>query len=264
VVDTTPPVLELEKLTTRIQSWEFFGAIFSRSMFPGASYPAGAHDLVDPSPLVACQPEPEARLPVGSTTVSCKASDFSGNTSAASVEIVVLGPADALESLIDTLIGFQFGNRIVNKLLTPLERARIALQKGAMPNAEKALAQFELELEKQSKKGLSSEAAAKLGSGVRLMQAGMFPHILSAIADKLRRIDAAVRALNQSAFDTLRVLLESSSGNVLVGNRTAALKDLRNAKAALADGRDKLSAKDAADLERDLDSVIASLSGPKG
>lgn len=264
VVDTTPPVLELEKLTTRIQTWEFVGALFSGSMFPGASYPAGAHDLVDPMPVAVCEPQPEARLPVGSTAVRCTATDFSGNKSAASVEIVVLGPADALQSLIDALIGLRVGVLVEGKLLTPLERARIAFEKGAMADAEKALVQFGLELQKQSKKGLSSEAAAKLGTGLQAIRLGTFPSILSAIADKLRRIASVVRALEASAFATLRAGLESAAGRLAVGDRTGALKDLRDAKAALANERDKLTVKDAADLERDLDAAIASLKGPKG
>jgi Tol biopolymer transport system component len=266
VVDSTAPVLGLEKFTERMfQTWEFIGAWFNPSLYPDADYPADAHDVVDPSPVVACTPPPGARLPVGSTMVRCTATDFSGNTTVAEVEFVVFGPIEALHALNATLreVGVIWG-QLTTKLLTPLERARIAFEKGAMANAEKALEQFELELEKQSKKGLSSEAVAKLRTGLEAIQLGTFPSILSAIAEKLRRIVVVVRALEASAFATLRAKLESAAARLALGDRTGALKDLRDAKAALADERDKLTPKDAADLERDLDTAIASLMGPKG
>jgi hypothetical protein len=263
VVDTTPPLLELEKLTTRVvQGWEFFGTSFSRSsFFPDANYPAGASDLVDPSPVVTCDPPPDARLPVGSTKVLCTATDFSGNTSIGEVELVVLGPREALERLITVLQELGLLQKFENTLLTPLERARIAYQKGAMPDAEKALEEFVLELDKQSRKGLSSEAAAKLGAGIRPMLGGVFPTGLSQNAEKLRRLH---EALGAAVLATIRVLVGSALGHTLSGDRRGALKDLRDAKAALPDVRDKLTAKDAADLERDLDAAIASLEDPKG
>ena len=48
------------------------------------TYTATATDLVDPSPLVNCTPASDSTFAVGTTQVSCSASDSRGNTSAAS------------------------------------------------------------------------------------------------------------------------------------------------------------------------------------
>jgi HYR domain len=48
-----------------------------------------ATDDSDPSPAVACDPMPGALVPVGSTTVTCRATDAAGNTASATFRVTV-------------------------------------------------------------------------------------------------------------------------------------------------------------------------------
>ena len=62
-------------------------------------------DLVDPSPAVACTPASGSLFAVGTTTVTCTATDTAGNTSAPlSFSVTVLSAAEQVDSLL-TLVG---------------------------------------------------------------------------------------------------------------------------------------------------------------
>ena len=73
VQDTTPPSLKVP------------GAISSEATGPGGAvvtFSASATDLVDPTPSVACAPPSGSTFAIAVTSVSCTATDDSGNTSA--------------------------------------------------------------------------------------------------------------------------------------------------------------------------------------
>jgi hypothetical protein len=53
------------------------------------SFVASATDLVDTAPVVACVPPSGSTFPIGTTTVNCTATDFSGNTSSKSFTVSV-------------------------------------------------------------------------------------------------------------------------------------------------------------------------------
>jgi hypothetical protein len=81
VVDTTPPVIaqasDLDLVAT--------GPAGASVDFP---VPA-ASDAVDPSPVVTCDPAPGSTFAPGSTTVTCTATDASGNSAATSFTVSV-------------------------------------------------------------------------------------------------------------------------------------------------------------------------------
>jgi hypothetical protein len=54
-----------------------------------------ADDDVDPSPSVECEPPSGSEFPVGTTTVTCTATDAAGNESHESFDVVVEGPRDS-------------------------------------------------------------------------------------------------------------------------------------------------------------------------
>ncbi|HLB25293.1 MAG TPA: HYR domain-containing protein, partial [Nitrospirota bacterium] len=73
VVDTTPPSLpELPDIVAEATSPQGTAVIFS----------ATATDIADPHPAVAFLPQPGGIFPLGDTTVTCTATDASGNTCA--------------------------------------------------------------------------------------------------------------------------------------------------------------------------------------
>ncbi len=99
VGDTTPPVLHVPGTVT-------VGTLSASGT--AVTYQVGATDAVDPSPAVACAPASGSVFAVGSTTVSCTATDASGNSSKASFGVEVrldsiefeppVGPSNVVES----------------------------------------------------------------------------------------------------------------------------------------------------------------------
>jgi len=63
-----------------------------------------AEDIADPDAAVSCEPESGSGFPVGSTTVTCTASDSSGNESRASFEVRV-GTYEATATVSETVTG---------------------------------------------------------------------------------------------------------------------------------------------------------------
>lgn len=86
VVDTTAPVLNQHQDVIENQQ-SSHGAVVNYAL-PGAT------DAVDPNPNVSCSPDSGSTFPIGSTTVTCQASDNDGNHSQSQFSVVVQqGPA---------------------------------------------------------------------------------------------------------------------------------------------------------------------------
>lgn len=89
--DTTPPTLTLPgDLTVNAEGPD--GAT--------VTFDAPAQDDVDPSPDVACNPMSESLFPIGTTTVSCTATDDAGNQAEGSFEVTVVGAKQQIEALV--------------------------------------------------------------------------------------------------------------------------------------------------------------------
>jgi hypothetical protein len=82
--DLTPPTISpLSDLTTEAEDSTGANVYYS---YPYAS------DSVDPSPQLSCDPPYGARFPVGQTTVTCTATDYSGNVATSAFVVTVLSP----------------------------------------------------------------------------------------------------------------------------------------------------------------------------
>jgi len=81
VGDTTPPVLKMPNVVTAFAT--------SRS---GArvNYTVTATDNIDPNPKVKCTPPSGSQFPLGESTVTCKATDASGNSSQGTFKVRVI------------------------------------------------------------------------------------------------------------------------------------------------------------------------------
>ena len=64
----------------------------------GAYTAPTATDLVDPTPTVECEPAESAHFALGETTVTCTATDDSGNTSSDSFTVTVVDTKDPVLS----------------------------------------------------------------------------------------------------------------------------------------------------------------------
>lgn len=82
VVDTTAPTLSGLPASISLTTTSPSGALLSYTA-PSAT------DVVDPAPVVACLPAAGATVPVGDSTVTCTATDASGNASSASFPVHV-------------------------------------------------------------------------------------------------------------------------------------------------------------------------------
>jgi hypothetical protein len=71
-----------------------------------ASYSASARDDVDPSPTLACSPPSGSVLPIGTTTVTCTATDASGNSGSASFKIRVRSAGEQIANLTDKTLAY--------------------------------------------------------------------------------------------------------------------------------------------------------------
>jgi hypothetical protein len=87
VVDTTAPTLDGLPADRSLTTSDLGGLALT--------YPLpAATDIVDPDPAVDCAPANGSQVPVGRTTVACKATDASGNSSTGSfvVDVVLADP----------------------------------------------------------------------------------------------------------------------------------------------------------------------------
>ena len=84
--DLTPPTISpLSDLTTEAEDATGTNVYYS---YPYAS------DSIDPNPTLSCDPAYGARFPIGETTVTCTAADYSGNVAQATFEVTVLPPLE--------------------------------------------------------------------------------------------------------------------------------------------------------------------------
>jgi hypothetical protein len=118
VVDNTPPALTLPaNITTDATSPS--GAV--------VTYRASAIDLCDGTVAVICTPPPGSTFPIGTTTVSCQATDHSGNTAHGTFQVLVQAAAAQVTNLVTTVQSFNLANGITNSLDAKLDNALSAL-----------------------------------------------------------------------------------------------------------------------------------------
>lgn len=105
--DTTPPVL-----TTP-------GNINLYATSPAGApvtYVVTATDDTDPNPTVTCDPPSASTFPIGTTTVSCTATDSSGNSASATFSVHVKGAPEQLAELLTAVAGVGPGTSLASKV----------------------------------------------------------------------------------------------------------------------------------------------------
>ena len=153
-VDTVPPVIS--------------GAT---DVTVDATSPAGAHvvlnvtatDNMDPSPTLSCTSPLDATFPIGDTSVTCTATDASGNTSEPATFTVhvrgAVGQLVALKALVESL---NLAHWIEESLEAELNVAIWAVQRGHVGIACIALRSFVYEVNTRTGKGIPAADAALL------------------------------------------------------------------------------------------------------
>jgi Tol biopolymer transport system component len=153
-VDTTAPVMQLRQITAAPTSPD--GTRMGWDTHPT--------DNADWYPTVVCQPEPfsDFVFPIGDTTVTCTATDDSGNSSTGSFVVHVLSVAELLRQAQAYLVEIGVEPSLRRSLTAELEAAARAADKGDDAETCSAIGVYQDHVRAQSGKKLSVDIAASL------------------------------------------------------------------------------------------------------
>ena len=147
--DEAPPVITVPS-----------GVVANATSPAGASvsYAASAVDDVDGAVAVDCSPPSGSTFAIGTTQVTCTASDAAGNDASASFDVHVKGAGEQLDDLIARVAGIRPGTSLTDKLA----EAKAALALGNNTTACEKLSGFANEAQAQSGKKLTAAQAVEL------------------------------------------------------------------------------------------------------
>jgi hypothetical protein len=157
-LDTTPPVITVPA-----------GVVVDATSTAGAvvAYTVSGTDDVDGAVPVACVPPSGAIFAVGTTTVTCGASDAAGNNGTASFEVHVKGAREQLGDLLGDVTGVGPGSSLADKV----RDAVAALRGGDIERACEKLAAFVNETNAQSGKTIAATRATGLVASAQRIRA---------------------------------------------------------------------------------------------
>lgn len=154
VLDTTAPTLSVPaNIATPATGPSGAMVVFS----------ASASDTVDPAPVVVCSPASGSTFPIGTTTVTCTATDFAGHSQSGTFTVTVEGAAARLGDLIDTVNSFNIQPAgVANSLNAKLQNAIAAANAGDLTTACSQLNAFINQVQAQSGNKLTVAQANQL------------------------------------------------------------------------------------------------------
>ena len=153
VIDSTPPEISIPEDIT-LGATDSFGTV--------VDYPVTAFDIVDPNPTIQCTFNSGSLIPIGTTTVTCTATDVSGNESFGSFDITIIITAETFDGVnvkIESL-GLQKG--IENSLTVKIDSAAKSFDKGNTKTLKNNLEAFINEVNALDSKKLSESDAQML------------------------------------------------------------------------------------------------------
>lgn len=147
--DTTPPTITVPS---------DFAVDATSPAGVAVSYAASAVDEVDGSVAVACSPSSGRVFPIGTTQVTCTASDAAGNEAITTFNVHVKSAAEQLDDLIARVTSLRPGTSLLDKV----NAAKTALGAGDYAVGCDTLQAFANEAQAQSGKKLPPALAAEL------------------------------------------------------------------------------------------------------
>jgi hypothetical protein len=165
VQDTTKPVLTLPANIT-VDATSPSGAV--------VTYVASASDIVSGVVPVVCSKASGTTFPIGTTVVSCTATDGAGNSASGSFTVLVQAAAAQVSNLVAEVQAFNLAQGITNSLdakLTNILSALNAAQSGNVSNVCGQLGAFINQVAAQSGKALTAAQAAQLTTDARRIMA---------------------------------------------------------------------------------------------
>ncbi len=167
VVDTTPPTILVPEDISEVTA-SLTGLVVAYDVF--------ASDVADASPDVDCGAWPSpSKFPLGVTTVTCTATDSSGNSAGDSftvtVELVV--GEETFDEVIDDVEALDLPNGTENSLLSSLRNADKSYGKGDIEGACDKLTSLLNKIDAQDGKHIEPADAATLREAVQAMIAAI-------------------------------------------------------------------------------------------
>jgi len=153
IQDTTSPVISVPAHITD-----------NATMPAGAivSYSATASDAVDGTPAVNCAPPSGSTFAIGTTTVTCSATDAAGNTGTASFTVTVKGASQQLTDLHAKVQNLPLDPPTRKNLVSILQNVQMAEGKGNLRAACNQLSSFIRQVQAQSGKKIDMPTADDL------------------------------------------------------------------------------------------------------
>lgn len=134
-----------------------------------------ANDLCDGEVGVTCVPASESVFAIGTTTVTCMATDLSGNTAECSFTVKVRSAAEMTENLSDLIATLDLDKGMITSLSAPLNQAIQNLDDGEIVAARNQLEAFINMIESQSGKAIDTHEANKLIAQAQAILSATFP-----------------------------------------------------------------------------------------
>ncbi len=147
--DTTPPVITVP------------GPITTNATSPNGAVVTYAVSATDPDDAVAslnCVPASGSTFPIGTTTVTCTATDTNGNAAIASFTIRVKGAAEQLADLAQAVAGVGPGTSLADKV----RQAQASLSAHDVADACATIDKFIAQVRAQSGKSIPAGTATHL------------------------------------------------------------------------------------------------------
>ena len=160
--DTVPPVVAVPANIT-VPATSPAGAV--------VTFEVSATDEPDGDLIPTCDWTSGSTFPVGTTTVTCTATDAAGNTGTGSFTVTVLGAADALAQLRADTIALVDHSSTERNMLAALDIARYMLNSGNTGMARLMLAQYDLQLTRGvATRRISADDAAQLRAQLEVVR----------------------------------------------------------------------------------------------
>ena len=153
VIDTTPPSLTLP------------GNVVVNATSPSGAvvfYVTSARDIAAGAVPVSCRPASGGTFPIGTTTVTCTASDPSGNTSGGAFAVTVVSAPTQIANLASSVTSLGLQSGIATSLTVKLNAALAAATAGDLVTACSKLQDFINETRAQAGKKISQSNATAL------------------------------------------------------------------------------------------------------
>lgn len=160
IEDVTPPVLVVPD-TISVEAPTPDGAI--------VEFVVTATDNVDPDPTVVCDPTSGSLFPIGDTTVTCTATDASGNSSSDTFLVTVSIGASTFDGFISQVESLDLANGTETSLVKKIEAAQQQFIDGDLEDAAETLQSLIDQVDAQEDKKLTSAEAAQIRTAAQTL-----------------------------------------------------------------------------------------------